>query len=109
MNGYKVLEEGAKLIGISSLDDNLKIIGLPLLNSVVEDMGFVSLPSLSHLIGLPSDSHRRTLVFGVAMLLANALGDTEARESMSDIYSKRLGLIKGSVSSVRDVMPKGEI
>lgn len=109
MNGYKVMEESVKLIGISSLDDNLKIIGLPLVNSVLEDMGFVSVPSLSHLIGLPSDSHRRTLVFGVAMLIANALGDTESRQSMSDIYSKRLGLIKGSVSSVRDVIPKGEI
>ena len=109
MNGYKVIEEGAKIIGVSNLDDNLKIIGLPLVNSVLEDMGFVTITSLSQAVGLPSESHRRTLVFGVAMLIANALGDTEARQSMSDIYSKRLGLIKGSISGIRDVMPKGEI
>ena len=108
MNGYKVLEEAAKLQGIATLDDNLKIIGLPIINAILGEMGFSESTSLSNLIGLPSVSHRRTLISGTAMLIANAVGDTSAARAFSADYNKKLSIIKGETLKVKDVMPKGE-
>lgn len=108
MNGYKVLEEAAKLQGISVLDDNLKIIGLSVINAVLSEMGFSELESLSHLVGLPSISHRRALISGSAMLIANAVGDTDGAKAFSDDYNKKLAGLKGEVCKVKDAMPKGE-
>ena len=39
MNGYAMLNEAARLIGLDSADEKLKIIGLTLLNSALVDMG----------------------------------------------------------------------
>ena len=106
MNGYDILTAAARLTGIQQLDENLKIIGLTIVNSVLEDMGFLAVSSLGESVGLPSTGQRQTLIYGVAMLICNALGDAEGRKAMSDIYYPRLALIKGRVSSVRNIFPK---
>lgn len=108
MNGYKVLEEASKLQGISKLDENIKIIGLSLINAVLLEMGFAELESLSHPIGLPSTAHRSALIAGVAMFIANAVGDDETRNAFSDDYNKKLAKINSTTGRVRDTMPKGE-
>ena len=38
MNGYKLLEDAARLIGLESADENLKIIGLPIVNAVLAEL-----------------------------------------------------------------------
>lgn len=108
MNGYKVLEEAAKLQGISGLDDNIKIIGLSLINAVLCEMGFAELDSLSNPIGLPSVSHRRALLSGTAMLIANAVGDEESRNAFSEDYNKKLARLSFKIGKVKDALPKGE-
>ena len=108
MNGYKALENSARILGLSSLDENLKIIGLPLVNAVLCDMGFKGLNSLSEKVGLPSEDCRTTFTFGLAKLIANAIGDSEGLNAVSKIYAKRMALLKSSVSPVLDILPKGE-
>ena len=108
MNGYKALENSARILGLSSVDENLKIIGLPLVNAVLNDMGFKGLNSLSEKVGLPSEESRITFTFGLAALISNSVGDSEGFDMASKNYKKRMALLKGRVSSVLDVLPKGE-
>lgn len=108
MNGYKTLEEAAKIQGISSLDENIKIVGLSIINAVLSEMGFAEVESLSHPIGLPSLSHRRTLISGAAMFIANAVGDEASRNAFSDDYNKKLSKISSKTERVKDTLPKGE-
>lgn len=108
MNGYKVLEEAAKLQGISVLDENIKIIGLTIINAVLSEMGFAEAESLSHPIGLPSLSHRRALISGTAMFIANAVGDDLSRNAFSEDYNKKLAKLSSKICRVKDTLPKGE-
>ena len=108
MNGYDILTLSARLIGIERLDEGIKMMGLSLLNATLDDMGFMPLSSLSEDTGLPTPTDRQTLIFGTSMLLANALGDSDGREAMGELYSRRAATKKGGVRSLRDVMPKGE-
>lgn len=108
MNGYKVLEEAAKLQGISALDDNLKIIGLSIINAVLGEMGFAELDSLSNPVGLASPAQRRTLIAGVAMFIAAAVGDQDLRNAFSEDYNKKLAKLSFKTGRIKDVLPKGE-
>ena len=47
MNGYSMLNEAARLIGLDTADEKLKILGLTLLNTALADLGFKSVPTLS--------------------------------------------------------------
>lgn len=108
MNGYDILTLSARLIGIERLDEGIKMMGLSILNATLDDMGFMPISSLSEDTGLPAPGDRQTLIFGTAMLLANALGDGDGREAMGELYARRTAAKKGAIRSLRDVMPKGE-
>lgn len=108
MNGYKILEDAARLLGLSGLDENLKIIGLPLLNEIITELGFIPVSSLSDFIGISSAKYLSALRFGVATLVANALGDYDSRNAMSKIYTAKLSEVKCKVERVRNVIPGGE-
>lgn len=108
MNGYKLLTDAARLIGIVETDEELRIIGLPLINTVISELGFVPITSLSESVGISSPSATQALLFGTAMLICNALGDEEGRYAMSQIYSAKRAAIKGRVDRIRDTIPKGD-
>lgn len=107
MNGYKVIEDAARLTGIEQIEEHLKIIGLPLVNAILEELDLTELASLSDEVGALQPSVRQALLFGVAMLICNATGNEEGRYAMSQIYSLKLSGIKGRTQRVRDVMPRG--
>ncbi len=108
MTGYKLLCDAAKLTGIGEPDENLKIIGLPLINSVIAELGFLPLTSLAEIIGISSGDDVQALLFGTAMLICNALGDEEGRNAMSQVYNLKLAKTKGRICRVKDVLPKGD-
>lgn len=108
MTGYKILWDAARLTGIGEPDENLKIIGLPLINSVISELGFLPLSSLAENVGIASGEVGQALLFGTAMLICNALGDEEGRNAMSQVYNLKLSRIKGRIGRVRDVLPKGD-
>lgn len=107
MNGYKLLTESARLIGLETVDENLKIIGLPLVNAVICELGYVEISSLSEKIGISSQKVLSALRFGVASLIANAVGDTEAATLTNEKYLSLLTKLKSRIDKVRDVLPKG--
>lgn len=109
MNGYKVLEEAAKLLGLSSVDENLKIIGLPLVNEILIDLGFAPLSSLYEKVGISSEKMLSALRFGVSALVAGAQGDFDSRESMSATYTAKKAELKNHISRVKNVIPGGEM
>lgn len=108
MNGYKLLEDAARLIGLETADENLKIIGLPLVNAVITELGYTGIDSLSEKIGISSDKTCHALKFGVASLIANATGDTVASGTMREMYLSMYSKLSSRVERVRDVLPKGE-
>ncbi len=107
MNGYKLLEQAVRLTGVEQPDENLKIIGLSLLSAVAEDMGYRPPESLAQTVPFIGRTDRMTACYGLAMLIANAVGDEEQRSAFSDIYSRRLGSAKGCTSEVKDSIFKG--
>lgn len=108
MNGYDILTHAARLIGVTQQDETVKIMGLSFVNATLSDMGFAGLLSLSEAVGLPGEDGRQTLIFGVAMLMANAFGDPDGRAAMAELYSRRLSKKESGISFVKDKLPKGE-
>lgn len=108
MNGYRLLDEAARLIGLESADENIKIIGFSLVNEIITELGFVPLSSLSEKIGISSYAACSALRFGVAALIANAIGDEEAKNTMYQLYLKKYSRLTSKIERVKDVMPKGE-
>lgn len=108
MNGYKLIQDAARLIGLEGADENLKIIGLPLVNEIITELGYLPLSSLSDKIGISYPAACSALRFGVAALIANALGDEEAKDTMYQMYSKKYSRLTSKIERVKDVMPKGE-
>lgn len=106
MNGYKLLEDAARLIGLESADENLKIIGLPIVNAVLAERGFAEISSLSGKIGISSERVCTVLRFGVATLIAGALGDTSAEAFAKRNYREHLAKLPSNIKRVRDVLPK---
>ena len=67
--------------------------------------GFEELPSLSETIGLPERVRNDCMAFGVAMLMAQSIGDADNQSMMADLYNQR----RASLTHVyrrRDVMPR---
>lgn len=108
MNGYKLLEDAARLIGLETADENLKIIGLPIVNAVLTERGYAEISSLSEKVGISSGRACSALRFGVAALVAGALGDTVAESYAKRKYSEHLSKLPSNVKRVRDVLPKGD-
>ena len=108
MNGYKLLDEAAKLLGMDWADENIKIIGLPLVNEIICELGFMPISSLSERIGIASPTVCSALRFGVATLIANAIGDLPSRNSLSQIYAQKYSKIASKIDKVRDIFPRGE-
>ncbi len=108
MNGYKLLEDAARLIGLETADENLKIIGLPLVNAVITELGFMEISSLSEKIGISSVKVCTALRFGVAALIAGALGDSAAEAFANRKYREHYTKLTSSIQKVRDVLPKGD-
>ena len=108
MNGYEILNSAAKLAGFQGLDENLKITGLALVNTVIAEMGYLPISSLSEDTGIASPDARSTLITGTAMLISGSLGDTEERAAFSKIFCSKLATLKGKIGKVKDVLPKGD-
>ncbi len=108
MNGYKYLTESAALLGIEGCGDTIKIIGLPLINVVLSEIGLLELSSLSEDVGLVSSADKAALLFGLAVRIASAMGDDEASAEMEKIYKRKLSTLKGRTLKVKDKLPKGD-
>lgn len=108
MNGYKLLEDSARLIGLEAADENLKIIGLPIVNSVINELGYAEISSLSEKIGISSKRVCTALRFGVASLIAFARGDNEVGSVMNEKYAACYTKLNSNIEKVCDVLPKGE-
>lgn len=108
MNGYKLLTEAARLIGLEDADENLKIIGLPIVNSVITELGYAEILSLSEKIGISSKKVCLALRFGVASLIAGAIGDSVARDFAQQKYKEQKTRLACRIEKVRDVLPKGD-
>ena len=107
MNGYKLLERAARLLGYEQLDENLKIIGLELVSAVAEEMGYMPPKSLSEKPPFIGEEETRTAIYGLSMLIANAVRD-EAALSFSDIYNRRLSARKNRTERVKEKLFLGE-
>ncbi len=108
MNGYKLLEQAVRLLGRQQLDENLKIIGLTLLSAVAEEMGYAMPESLSEKVPFVGQSERMTALYGLAMLIANASGETDMRAAFSQEYNRRLSAVKGRRVVVKDRIFRGD-
>ena len=108
MNGYIMLNEAARLIGLDTADEKLKILGLTLLNTALADLGFKSVPTLSLRLPEMGVKGAEAVKFCLAALMANAIGDSVSAENMSTVYRAKKGELKNSISKVRDTLPKGE-
>lgn len=108
MNGYNLLDEAAKLLGLDSADENMKIIGLPLLNEIIVDLGFMPLASLSETLGIAAPATLSALRFGVAALVANAVGEKENATALFELYSQKKTRLSSKIERVKDVLPRGE-
>ncbi len=108
MNGYKLIDDSAKLLGLDRADENMKIIGLPIANEIIVELGFMPLGSLSEKIGIAAPSTLSALRFGVAALMANAIGDTDSHTALYEIYTQKHSRLASKIEKVRDVLPRGE-
>lgn len=108
MNGYKLLEDAARLIGLEAVDENLKIIGLSIVNSVITELGYAEISSLYEKIGISSKRVCTALRFGVASLIASARGDSENGAVMNEKFTAHYTRLNSRIEKVRDVLPKGE-
>ena len=108
MNGYVILNESARLIGMDAADEKLKIIGATLLNTALADMSCQKCLSLSAPLKTKDERMLEAVKFCLAALIANAIGDTEAAENMSRIYKTKKGELKAGIQRVKDALPKGE-
>ena len=108
MNGYGMLNEAARLIGLDTADQKLKILGLTLLNTALADLGFKSVPTLSLRLPDMGVKGAEAVKFCLAALMANAIGDSEMAENMSAIYRGKKAKIQFAVEKVKDTLPRGE-
>ncbi len=108
MNGYKLLERAVRLLGCEQLDENLKIIGHELLSAVAEEMGYMPPESLSEKPPFIGEEETRTAIYGLAMLIANAGGDSSAALNFSDIYNRRLSGRRNRTDRVKEKLFWGE-
>jgi hypothetical protein len=108
MNGYDVLTNSARLIGIKHQDETIKIMGLSFVNAILNEMGFAGLSSLSEAVGVSGEGAEQTLIFGTAMLMANAFGDADGRRAMAELYTRRIAKNGSGIALIRDKLPKGE-
>lgn len=109
MNGYRLLDDACRLLGLERADDSVKIMGRPIINAVLCELGFAPLSSLSEPVGVLSPKAEQALLFGTAMLIANATGDETGRNSMSQIYSQKRAALKGRISAVKNRFPGGGV
>lgn len=107
MNGYKLLDDACRLLGLEGADDNVKIIGRPLVNAILGELGFAPIDSLSELVGVLSSRAEQALLFGTAMLIAGATGDETGKNTMSELYGRKRAALKGRISSVKARFPGG--
>ncbi len=108
MNGYNLLEQAARLTGLEQLDEKLKITGLVYLTAVSEEMGYVPPKSLSENLPFIGETDRGTALFGLAMFIANAVGEENMRQAFCETYNHRLRLTKNRMTRVRERMFRGE-
>ncbi len=108
MNGYSAVEEATKLIGVFGGVESLKETALPIINLVLCEMGQNQTETLSSEIPLSTTNHKAALISGVASKVAAAIGDTNSAEWAHQAFKRQLAILKGSVSAVKDILPKGE-
>lgn len=108
MNGYKILEDSARLAGFCELDDNLKIMGLVLINEIIQDLGYLPLSSLTESVGISYEKALSALRFGLAALILGTAGDLDGRNEMWAVYTKKKSQIKNRIVRVKNIMPGGE-
>ncbi|MBO5852313.1 MAG: hypothetical protein J6Q74_00690 [Clostridia bacterium] len=108
MNGYALLEEAARLIGLDFNDEKIKIIGLTLVNTALLDLGFAKIQGLGNPLGISNQKAEQALKFCLAALISNAVGDSATAENMSRIYGAQKAEIKSKTDRVREAFPQGE-
>ena len=108
MNGYALLNEAARLIGLDTADEKLKTIGLTLLNSALADIELTPIHSLSARVKVKGVKQVEAVKFCLAALVSNAIGDTAQAENMSRIYTSKKGELKSVIGRVSERLFLGE-
>lgn len=67
--------------------------------------GFEELPSLTEEIALPERVRNDCMAFGVAMLMAQTIGDADNQSLMAELYDQRRAALT-HICRRRDVMPR---
>lgn len=109
MNGYNVLTDAVRLIGLETPDDSLKIRGLAMINTILCELGYHPIRLLSQKTEVYSAVAVQALIVGTAMLIANSLGDSDCRNALSSAYNDIRRSAMGNINRIRDVMPKGDV
>lgn len=67
--------------------------------------GFAELPSLSDEIALPERVLNDCMAFGVAMLMAQTIGDADNQSRMTDLYNQKRAVLSHPCRR-KDVLPR---
>ncbi len=108
MTAFEIVKEASVMVGLRYSDEEIKSVGLTLLNIVLMEMGLPRLLSADDKPLLPTDSYTYTLMLGVAKYLCAGIGDARNEEAIGKEYRRELGRLKGSVTLVRNNGPRGE-
>ncbi len=108
MTGYEIVKEASVMVGLRYSDEDIKPIGLTLLNIVLMEMGLPRLLSPDDKPLLVTDSHTYTLILGVAKYLCAGIGDAQNEANIGKEYRRELGRLKGGITLVRNNGPRGE-
>ena len=109
MNGYKILKQSLALMGIYSLSEEVKKVGLLVINTVCEDLKLSGLSALEETLDCQNQKELIALTYGIAMHLALTMSDDYLKGVFEGLYSKKRSEIKNSVSLVKNKVFKGEI
>ena len=109
MSGYKILEQALALMGIYSISQEVKKVGLLLINTVCEDFKLSGLSALEEKLDCQNQKTLIAITYGVAMQLALIMSDDYLKNVFETLYSKKRSALKNNITSVKDQVFKGEI
>ena len=109
MRGYKILEQALALMGICSISQEVKRVGLLVINTVCEDLRLSGISALEEKLVCKNQKELIALTYGVAMQLSLTMSDDYLKEVFESLYSKKRNQLKNTISSVKDQIFKGEI
>ncbi|MBO4693867.1 MAG: hypothetical protein J5659_05715 [Clostridia bacterium] len=114
MRASDIFKRAMRLCGISEevLDENdltdLHARALDAINTALFDLcGVEGVSSLSDLKDIPAKT-ADAVVYGTAMLLSLAYGDTDKSSLFSSVFNQKRAAIKSNISKIADVLPRTE-